>query len=151
MNLLRRVSLSGLLLLGAACAAPSWQSAPWVDPASALPANVCRVVLVREGKVIGRAREVLVSDNGREIGALGESSYLCWERAPERGVASVKWVGYKIDGGPVENVFDLPREPGATGWFVIRLREGDRKPMVEEVTPEEGRALIAGMEPAKQH
>jgi len=149
MTPLRRALLCGLSLLLTACAAPTWQVVPVPDPGSAVPPTACRVVLVREGKLVGRVREVRVYDNGEDIGALGEKGYLCWDRAPGRGVGRVVFAGYDLDGGPVENVFDLPREGGTIGWFAIRLRREDRKPMVEAVTPQEGQALIAERKPAE--
>jgi hypothetical protein len=146
---LRQASAACLLALVSACAAPSWQNVPQPDPNAPVPADACRVVLVREGKLIGRAREVRVYDSEVQIGSLGENDYLCWDRPAARGMGRLVFSGYELDGGPVENVFDLPREGGTTTWFAIRLRGEDRKPIVESVPPEEGRALVADRKPAE--
>src|SRR5688572_16373508 len=146
---LRHVSAALLLALVSACAAPSWQSVPQPDLAASVAADRCRVVLVREGKLVGRVREVRVYEGEAQIGALGENGILVWERPAQRGMGRVVFSGYDLDGGPVENVFDLPREGGTTSWFAIRLRDGDRKPIVEQVPAEEGQALVADRDPAE--
>jgi hypothetical protein len=146
---MREVSAALLLALACACAAPSWQSVPQPDLQGPVAPDACRVVIVREGKVVGRVREVRVYEGEVQVGALGETGFLCWDRPAQRGMGRVVFSGYDLDGGPVENVFDLPREGGSTTWFAIRLREGDRKPLVEAVSADEGRALIADREPAE--
>ena len=145
---LRQASAACLLALVSACASSSWQSVPQPALEAPIAADTCRVVLVREGKLIGRVREVRVYDSEVQIGALGENHYLCWDRPAARGMGRLVFSGYELDGGPVENVFDLPREAGTTTWFAIRLRGDDRKPMVESVPPDEGRALVADRKPA---
>jgi hypothetical protein len=149
MILLRQVSAACLLALVSSCAAPSWQSAPQPELDSPVAPDACRVVLVREGKVMGRVREVRVYDSEVQIGALGENGYLCWDRPAARGMGRVVFSGYDLDGGEVENVFDLPREGGSTTWFAIRLRSEDRKPIVVNVTADEGRALVEDRKPAE--
>lgn len=141
------LALAASFLLSA-CAAASWQAVARPDPDDPIPAGHARVVVVRTG-VLGSLREVRIWDEQREIGALGGDGWICWDRVARRGVGRALFEGYAADGGPVESLFDLPREPGTTTWAVLGLRSGDRKPVAELVTPEEGRALIAERDPAE--
>ena len=149
MRSLRPALACALLLLVAACAATSWQAVPRPDPDDPIPDGWARVVVVRDFGFIGGVRAVRIWDEAREIGVIGEDGYLIWDRQARRGVGRAEFEGYVLDGGPVENVFDMPRESGTTTWAVLRLTQGERKPVAEVVSPEEGRALIAKRKPAE--
>ncbi len=145
----RKSSVAALLFLMAACATTTTQSVPLPDPASPVASDLCRVYVLREGDLIGSLKDVRIYDGEREVGTLTQRGYLCWERRAIRGVGRVVFAGYTLDGGPVESVFDLPRQGGSTSYLVIGLRSSDRKPQIEAVDEKRGQELLAGREPAK--
>jgi hypothetical protein len=149
MKLLRRTLATALFPLVWACASSSWQGVPQPYPDDPLADGYARVVVVRTFGVVGSLRDVRIFDEQREIGVLRSNGWMCWDRPARRGVGRAEFDGYVLDRGSVENVFDMPREAGTTTWAVLTLRASDRKPMAEIVSPEEGRALIAGREPAR--
>jgi hypothetical protein len=59
--------------------------------------------------------------------------------------------GASLDTQSVESVFDLPREPGSTNYFVIHVTHQGHKPEVDALSSEAGKALIAKRSPAKVH
>ena len=144
-----RPSISALLLvLATACASPSHQLVPMPAADSEVGPEISRVYVVREKLFVGWLKDVRLFDGELEIGALRAGRYLCWDRPAERGVGVARFQGYELDGQEVESVFDLPRTGGTTTWLSIRLRQGDRKPIVETVPAAEGQALVAEREPA---
>jgi len=147
MTPLRLAATSALVSLLTACSATSWQVVPPPAPDDPIPAGCARVIVVRDFGFVGGLREVRIWDEERQIGVLGSEGYLIWDRIARRGVGRAEFEGYVLDGGPVENVFDMPREAGTTTWAVLRLRSGDRKPVAEVVSPQEGRELIAERKP----
>mgnify|MGYP001829065181 CR=1 FL=1 len=149
MKTLRLAVAAALLPLTLACTASTWQVVPRPDVDAPIPPGHARVVVVREFGFVGGLREVRILDEGREIGVIGPSGYLVWDRVADRGVGRAIFSGYVLDGGEVENVFDMPREAGSTTWAVLRLRSGDRKPVAEAVSDKEGRELIASRDPAE--
>jgi hypothetical protein len=134
------------LLLTTACASSGYQRVPM--PASDGPAaDRCRVYVVRED-ARGSLRNVRVLDGETEIGLLEADQYLCWDRLPQRGVGTALYEGVEPKRQEVENVFDLPREPGSTGWFAVSIERTQRQPRIRALAPEEGRALVAQRQPA---
>jgi hypothetical protein len=110
-------------------------------------ADRCRVFVVRE-EVRGWLRNVRILDGQTEIGLLERDHYLCWDRLPERGVGTALFEGIEPKRQEVENVFDLPREPGSTGWFALSIERAQRQPLIRALTPDQGRALVAQRRPA---
>ena len=136
-------------LLLFACAASSWQAVPRPRPDDPLPEGRARVVVVRTFGGLGSLREVRIWDGEQEIGVLGEDGWIAWDRSARRGVGRAVFEGYVVDGGPVESLFDLPRDAGTTTWAVLSLQGGDLKPTARVVSAEEGRKLIEEREPAE--
>ncbi len=145
----RLLSAAASALLAAACASVTTQSVPLPDPASVVAADLCRVYVLREGELIGSLKDVRIYDGEREVGSLTEGGFLCWDRRAIRGVGRAVFAGYTLDGGPVESVFDLPRQGGSTSWLVISLRSGDRKPQIQAVDEKHGRELVGARKPAE--
>ena len=141
-------SLTLLALLLGACAGSGHQSVPMPLLGSSVPSDRCRVYVAREDTQAGSIRNVRVFDGDREIGVINEDEFLCWERAPGRGVGRVVFEGLSVDTAAVENVFDLPREPGASGYYAIRILHSGRKPEVARISDEAGKALIEARSPA---
>ena len=146
-RLARRAVLVLTLALGA-CAGAGRQAVPRPDESSPVAAERCRVYVAREDVGAGSTRQVRVLDGEDEIGMLGEGQYLCYERRPVQGVGSLFFEGVAPTLREVENVFDLPREPGSTTFFVVTIPHSGRQPQIRKVSAEEGRALIAARRPA---
>lgn len=141
--------LALLALALTACAGSGHQLVPMPSPEASVPNDRCRVFVARENTAAGAIRNVRVFDGDQEVGVISQGEYLCWERAPARGFGRVVFEGLGPDLAEVENVFDLPREAGATGYYAIRILHRGHKPEVAALTSEEGRALIAARSPAK--
>jgi len=145
-NPLLRTLLAASVSLAAACAGSGYQGVP--RPVSqVVPADACRVFVARENGTRGAIRNVRVFDGDFEIGLIAADEYLVWDRNPIRGVGRLVFEGIEPKLAAVENVFDLPREPGTTSYFAIRI-DSKNKPMVERVSDEAGRALIDARSPA---
>lgn len=142
-----------LLLLCAslfgACATNSSQRVPAPDPGSPVAAEKARVYVARKGKLIGSMRAVRVFDGENEVGVLAQNGYLCWDRQATRGFGKAVFEGYVLDGGPVERVFDLPREGRTTTWFLVDLERGDRRPVIETLSRADGEAMLAARRQAR--
>lgn len=138
-----------ILFLIGACAGSGYQSVPMPAPDTSVPDDYCRVYIAREDTAAGSIRNVRVFDGDTEIGVIHEDEFLCWQRRPQRGVGNVVFegLGPKLTG--VENVFDLPRTPGATAYFAIRIQHEGSKPEVAQLSSAAGEALIAARSPAK--
>ena len=106
--------------------------------------------LGRESTVAGSIRNIRVFDGDDEIGVISQDEFLCWDRKPQRGVGRVVFEGIDPKLRAVENVFDLPREPGTTGYFAIRVDHSGHKPEVVQLSPVEGLALIEARSPARE-
>jgi hypothetical protein len=141
--------LASLSVLLVACAGAGHQSVPMPLPGSSVPSDRCRVYLAREDTTAGSLRNVRVFDGDTEIGVIDENEFLCWDRRPGRGVGRVVFEGLSYDTQAVENVFDLPREPGTIGYYAIRIEHSGRKPEVTPLSMEAGKALIEARSPAK--
>jgi hypothetical protein len=129
-----------------ACTGAGYQSVP--RPAGNVSAELCRVYIAREDTVAGSIRSVRVFDGDTEIGLIAEDEFLCWDRRPVRGVGRLFFEGVGLQSS-VENVFDLPREPGTSSYFAIRVSREQRKPEIERVSEAAGRALMAARTPAR--
>jgi hypothetical protein len=140
-----------LLLVCVACAGAGQQSVPMPAAESAIPAERCRVYLAREDSLPGSLRNVRVFDGDTEIGEIGQSEYLCWDRRAGRGVGRLVFEGASLDTQAVESIFDLPREAGSTTYIGISILHQGHKPEVETLKSEAGKALIATRTPAKTH
>ena len=138
--------LSSLLL--AACAGSGHQSLPMPLLGASVPSDRCRVYVAREDTAAGSLRNVRVFDGDTEIGVIHEREFLCWERKAERGVGRLVFEGLSLDTAAVENVFDLPREPGTAGYYAIRILLSGHKPEVTRLSSEAGKALIDARSPA---
>lgn len=146
----RRIALAlSLASLLCACATDTYQRLPNPPPDSAVPADACRVYIARLDMTAGSLGSVRVSDGDTEIGVIGEEEFLCWDRPARRGTGNAVFEGLDYRTREVENVFDLPREGGTTTWFGISVRREDRKPQIERLSSEDGRALIAKRRPAR--
>lgn len=139
----------GLLLFCGACAGAGQQNVAMPVAGSAIPAERCRVYLAREDSLAGSIRNVRVFDGDTEIGEIGQSEYLCWDRRAGRGVGRLVFEGASLDTQAVESVFDLPREAGSTTYVAISILHQGHKPEVETLKPEAGKALLATRKPAK--
>jgi len=137
-----------LSLALAACAGPGRQAVPRPDERAPVAADRCRVYLARADVAAGSTRHVRVLDGEDEIGTLAEGEYLCYERRPVQGVGSLVFEGVAPELRSVENVFDLPRTPGSTTYFVVTIPHSGRQPEIRAVTADEGRALVAQRRPA---
>ena len=144
-----RVSLLALAVLFlSACAGSGHQRVPMPLSGSSVPSDRCRVYVAREDTTAGSLRNVRVFDGDTEIGVIHEREFLCWERKAGRGVGRLVFEGLSLDTAAVENVFDLPREPGTTGYYAIRIVHSGHKPEVALLSSEAGRALIDARSPA---
>ena len=137
------------VLLLTACAGAGHQLVPMPSASSSVPGDRCRVYVAREDTLAGSIRNVRVFEGDTEIGVIDEGEFLCWERTPERGFARVVFEGIGHGLTAVENVFDLPREPGTTGYYAIRIDREGRKPEVTRLSDEAGQALVDSRSPAK--
>jgi len=148
---LRSLASVALLALLPACAGAGYQNIPRPDENSPVSADRCRVYVLRSDDAVGSAHLVKVLDGEAEIGSLAADEYLCWERPPARGMGTAVYEGpgQNIHSRDVENVFDLPRQPGSTSWYSIEIEHSGRQPQVKLLSPMEGRALIAKRKPAK--
>lgn len=148
---LRSLASVALLALLPACAGAGHQNIPRPDENSPVSNDRCRVYVLRGDDAVGSAHQVRVLDGEAEIGSLAEDEYLCWERPAQRGMGTLVYEGpgQNIHSRDVENVFDLPREPGTTSYYAIRIPREGRKPEVTRLTDEAGRALIDSRSPAK--
>ena len=107
--------------------------------------------MVRGEHARGALQSVRVLENDVEIGMVGGDEYLCWDRAAgARGVGRAFYEGVGRTVGTDEAVFDLPRDGGSTTYFEIRIQRDDRKPVIEKLTAEAGRALVAKRTAAAQ-
>jgi len=131
-----------------ACAGAAYQRIPGPPPDSAVAPDACRVYVARLDVTAGSLRNVRVFDGDMEVGVLGEEEYLCWDRPARRGTGFAVFEGMDYHTKEVENVFDLPRDGGTTTWLGVSVRRDDRKPQIERLSSEEGRALIAKRRPA---
>jgi hypothetical protein len=134
------------IALLSACTGAGHQSVP--RPTGDVSAELCRVYVAREDTVAGSIRSVRVFDGDTEIGLIAEDEFLCWDRRPVRGVGRLFFEGVGLQ-TEVENVFDLPRDPGTTSYYAIRVTREQRKPEIERVSEEAGRALMAARTPAR--
>ena len=143
-----------------ACAAtPSHQLVPQpIADAAPVPKHATRVYVARSAQVRGTLRPVQVIEDEVEIGVLGHNGYLCWERPAGNRVLRLIFHGRKIDSGDVETVVASDGAAGETLFFQVDLgatgtepsAPHDRdKPKVTQLTPEQGRALIADRSPAR--
>lgn len=137
-----------LVLLFAACAGAGHQLVPRPALDSSVASDRCRVFIAREETVAGSIRNVRVFDGETEIGEIQQEEFLCWERRPARGFGRVVFEGLGLDLAAVENVFDLPREPGTAGYYAIRIPHEGHKPEVTLLSAEAGKALIESRSPA---
>ena len=142
--------LALLVLLLGACAGSGHQNVPMPALDSRVAADRCRVYVAREDSRAGSIRNVRVFDGDDEVGLIHEDEFLCWERRPQRGVGKVVFEGVSLDTLEVENVFDLPRDAGMTGYYAIRIQHSGRKPEVTPLSMEAGKALIEARSPAKR-
>lgn len=153
MNRLRARTIAALLLsliFTASCATSSIQSVPMPADVSALPANgSCRIYVARSDQFWGKVRSIDVVDRGVDIGTLGEDGYLCWDREPDQTPIELYYNASFLDGGVVEGQLAFDGKPGMVYYYAIHLRKGDRKPEVNLLDAEAGRALIAKRSPAK--
>lgn len=145
---MRSVLLALAVLTLSACAGSGHQRVPMPLSGSSVPNDRCRVYVAREDTTAGSLRNVRVFDGDTEIGIIHEREFLCWERKPGRGVGRLVFEGLSPDTAAVENVFDLPREPGSTGYYAIRILQSGRKPEVTLLSTEAGKALIEARSPA---
>lgn len=144
-----RLALFALTVLTlAACAGSGHQSVPMPLSGSSVPTDRCRVYVAREDTTAGSLRNVRVFDGDTEIGVIHEREFLCWDRKPGRGVGRLVFEGLSLDTAAVENVFDLPREPGTIGYYAIRIVHSGHKPEVTLLSSEAGKALIEARSPA---
>jgi len=135
-------------LLACACTGAGYQVAPRPGEGAGVPPDRCRVYVARQDVLAGSWRGVRVYDGDEEVGVLREAEYLCWDRPAARGLGRVVFEGLGPDQKAVENVFDLPREAGATAWLAIEVEQRGHRPVVRLLSPEEGRALMAERRPA---
>ena len=145
---LRSLASVALFALLSACAGAGHQNIPRPDENSPVSSDRCRVYIARQDVAAGSVRQVRVLDGEAEIGSIAEDEYLCWERRPERGIGTLYFDGFAPALKEVENVFDLPRQAGTTTWFAIEIPHAGRQPQIKELSPLEGRALIAQRKPA---
>jgi hypothetical protein len=137
-----------LVLLLVGCAGPGGQRVPMPPLEASVAGDRCRVFVAREDTVAGSIRNVRVFDGDTEIGVIDEQEFLCWERKPVRGYGRVVFEGIGLELAAVENLFDLPREPGTTGYYSIRIPHEGHKPEVTLLSSEAGLALIDSRSPA---
>ena len=114
---------AALALLASSCrGTSSYQSLPMPpqDVAVSRP-DLARIYVMREGQARGRVRAVRVEDGDREIGALDQDEYLCWERAPGRTLLSFFYEGARIDGGDLEGIYSLDAAPGGVYYLTVHI------------------------------
>lgn len=151
----RRPRLLALLALATGlsfgCASPTYQNVPRADAVSETPPEgMYRIFAFRSGQFAGTARSVEVRIADRVIGAMGSGGYICWDRAPGRAVAQVIYHGPKIDGKPVEGVFEVDGKAGEIHYVEMHLTKRDKRPEFRQLSAEEGRAAVASLKPAQE-
>ena len=119
--------------------------------------DVCRIYIARGRQARGALRPVHVYEDDRDIGVIGATEYLCWERKPGQRILRLIFEGRVIDSGKVETVVSSDGLAGQVTYYRIGLGVGEGepdpvagkdKPYVTLLGAEEGRALIAERTPA---
>lgn len=119
----RILLFAALALLAAGCRGTgSYQARPLPpqDVEVSRP-DLTRIYVMRDGQLRGRVRAVRVEDSDREIGALDQDEFLCWERAPGRTLLSFVYEGGRIDGGDLEGLYSLDATPGSVYYLTVHI------------------------------
>jgi hypothetical protein len=136
-----------LLLLLAGCRAGTYQRVP-VPPQDVQisSSSVSRIYLLRMPEAKGYYRSVTVTDNSKEVGRIGNDSYLCWERSPERTLLALEVEPVEMVGGKAtELLVDVPCEPGKVYYYAISVDASWNKPKVSQLEESEARELLKGL------
>lgn len=136
-----------LLLCSTACRA--------TDPYQSLPLpsqevevsrpDLARIYVMRSGQTRGALRSLRVEEADKEIGALGQDEFLCWERAPGRTLLTLNYEGPVIDGGDVEGIHSLDAAPGAVYYLLVHL---DTQPTATEAGTHAGHPQVEMLDAA---
>jgi len=141
----RHAALLPLLLVLAACAGPSGQKTPLPDQQVVVTSpELTRIYCVREEPVVGfYSGEIRVLDGSKEVGHLNAGTFLCWERKAGRTLGHATYESNMPTLGNLDGLADFNCEAGKAYYFNISVRKGDGKPVVERLSAEEGKALVA--------
>ncbi|MEM8711927.1 MAG: hypothetical protein AAGG01_13325 [Planctomycetota bacterium] len=114
-------------------------------------ANVARIVVIREEQLLGGERGIVVYDGTRQIGTLGEGSYLAWDSVPGKRVLRLVFDRPEFDGGDLESIEAVSPPAGETTYFEVSLDlSAERKslnrsvgaPVIATIQEEEGRSRL---------
>ena len=139
--------LLGWLLALASCAAGTYQRAP-IPPqdVEVSSSSVSRIYLLRMREAKGFYRSVRVEDNEREIGRIGNDSFLCWERPPARALLTLEVEPVELAGGKSSELFvDVQCEPGKAYYYAISVDAAWNRPRVRQLEATEARELLEGL------
>jgi hypothetical protein len=148
--------LALILLLGACTATGARQVVPRPAQDQAPAEDRTRIYVARTSQVRGKLRAVHVHENSREVGAVGPSHYLVWERPAGRTIMRLVFEGQGIDGA-VQSLVDVPDAPGAVLFYEVEILRDDDNPLKPQdwgtpkatlLSAQEGAALIAERKPA---
>jgi hypothetical protein len=133
-----------LLLLAAACRAPSAQYVPLpAQDVAVTSKDVARIYFVREETTGLRKSEIKVSDGSTDIGLLTPSTFLCWERPAGRTLAKAYFLSIDPLLGNIEGLLDLDCAAGTTYYFNVVVRREDGQPVIRPLSQAEGKKLVA--------
>lgn len=135
-------------LLLSACAASSYSRVP-LPPQDVQLSNpkLARVYVLRDQQMVGSLRVVRVYQDEREIGAIDENHFLCWERPPGASLLKFMYEGPKIDGGDVEGLQQLECQAGQVYYYRVTIDPSSKRPVSELLDPERGREAVKELEP----
>jgi hypothetical protein len=144
----RRSAFLPLLLVLAACSGPASQKSPLPNQDVAVTSpDLARIYCVREEPVVGLfSGEISVLDGSTTIGQLTSSTYLCWERKAGRTLGRATYESMSPMLGNLDGLADFDCKAGKVYYFNISVRKQDGKPVIERLSEEQGRALVAKRE-----
>ena len=109
---------------------------------------MARVYIIRGAKMPGQLRDIHIVGGATKLGTLRHGDYLCMELEPGRWIFKTVFDERPLEGDDVESYFDVTLEAGTTRYFVVNIEHAGRKPVGEELSPAEGRELLADRDPA---
>jgi hypothetical protein len=134
-----------LLLVLAGCSGPASQKSPLPNQDVVVSSpELTRIYCVREEPVVGFfSGEIRVLDGATEVGHLNKGTFLCWERKGGRTLGHATYESNMPTLGHLDGLVDFDCAAGKAYYFNISVRKQDGKPVVEKLSTEEGRALVA--------
>jgi hypothetical protein len=133
-----------LLLLAAACRAPSAQYVPLPkQDVTVTSKDVTRIYFVRDETSGLRQSEIRVLDGSTEIGLLTTGTYLCWERPGGRTLTKAYYQAIDPLLGNIEGLYDMDCQAGRVYYFNVIIEREQGQPKIKPLGEREGRELVA--------